>query len=170
MAGSLRILLRWAFQLFFFIGTQPHSRADVQFRLLTTVFGLSYRCDLYLIPALWWVYGEFPRPWANGYQAPGSLGVEMLSAVRGSAHRATDCRRIDGWCRHGDHGARHDRIFREDLEEDQRLSSMIFGVGILGSARYSDIGNRIQSMDGVAAVTLIRYFTVDWKPPTGDTL
>jgi len=33
----------------------------------------------------------------------------------------------------------------------------------------NDVGNRIQSLDGVAAVTPIRYFNVDWKTPTGET-
>ncbi len=31
------------------------------------------------------------------------------------------------------------------------------------------MGERIQSVDGVYAVTPIRYFDVDWKTPTGET-
>lgn len=43
-------------------------------------------------------------------------------------------------------------------------------VYITSSVRLrSDIGKKIQSVDGVYAVAPIRYFEVDWKTPTGET-
>ncbi len=141
---------------------------DVQFRLGSiTVFGLFTGATL-LIPVTVGMWEILVRPLMTWiYGASGSLGSRNVRRSRSRTTLTVAALMV------GVAMVIMVRGMTESFSGDLKtwINAYLGGdIYVTSTVRLrSDIGNRIQSMDGVAAVTPIRYFNVDWKTPTGET-
>jgi putative ABC transport system permease protein len=141
---------------------------DVQFRLGSiTVFGLFTGATL-LIPVTVGMWEILVRPLMKWiYGASGSLGSRNVRRSRSRTTLTVAALMV------GVAMVIMVRGMTESFSGDLKtwINAYLGGdIYVTSTVRLrSDIGNRIQSMDGVAAVTPIRYFNVDWKTPTGET-
>jgi len=141
---------------------------DVQFRLGSmTVFGLFTGATL-LIPVTVGVWEIMVRPLMGWiYGASGNLGSRNVRRSRSRTTLTVAALMV------GVAMVIMVRGMTESFSGDLRtwINAYLGGdIYVTSSVRLrSDIGNRIQSLDGVAAVTPIRYFDVDWKTPARET-
>jgi putative ABC transport system permease protein len=156
LGGSIAILI---------INPFPY---DVQFRMGSmTVFGLFTGATL-LIPVTVGVWERLARPFLKLiYGASGSLGSRnvqrsrlrttlTVAALMVGVAMVIMVRGMTG-------------SFAGDLRT--WINAYLGGdIYVTSSVRLrSDIGKRIESVEGVYAITPIRYFEVDWKTPAGET-
>lgn len=141
---------------------------DVQFRLgSVTVFGLFTGATL-LIPVTVGVWEIMVRPLMKWiYGASGSLGSRNVRRSRSRTTLTVAALMV------GVAMVIMVRGMTESFSGDLKtwINAYLGGdIYVTSTVRLrNDVGNRIQSLDGVAAVTPIRYFNVDWKTPTGET-
>jgi putative ABC transport system permease protein len=141
---------------------------DVQFRMGSmTVFGLFTGATL-LIPVTVGVWEWLARPILKLiYGASGSLGSRNIQRSRLRTTLTVAALMV------GVAMVIMVRGMTESFAGDLQtwINAYLGGdVYITSSVRLrSDIGKKIQSVDGVYAVAPIRYFEVDWKTPTGET-
>ncbi len=141
---------------------------DVQFRLGSlTVFGLFTGATL-LIPVTVGVWERVTRPimgWLYG--ASGSLGSRNVQRSRVRTTLTVAALMV------GVAMVIMVRGMTESFASDLRVWMKAYLGGdiyVTSSVRMrSDIGRRIQEVDGVYAVAPIRYFDVKWQTPTGET-
>ncbi len=156
LAGSIVLLI---------INPFPY---DVQFRLGSmTVFGLFTGATL-LIPVTVGVWEIMVRPLMGWiYGSSGSLGSRNVRRSRSRTTLTVAALMV------GVAMVIMVRGMTESFSGDLRtwINAYLGGdIYITSSVRLrSDLGNRIRSTNGVAAVTPIRYFNVDWKTPGGET-
>ncbi|MGZ9235028.1 MAG: FtsX-like permease family protein, partial [Anaerolineales bacterium] len=141
---------------------------DVQFRMGSmTVFGLFTGATL-LIPVSVGVWERLARPLLKYiYGASGSLGSRNIERSRLRSTLTVAALMV------GVAMVIMVRGMTESFAGD--LSTWISAY--LGGDLYvtstvklrEDVGRRIQTVDGVEAVTPIRYFEVEWKTPAGET-
>ena len=156
LAGSIYLLI-----------LNPFSY-DVQFRLGSmTVFGLFTGATL-LIPATVGVWEFIARPVMKLiYGASGNLGSRNIQRSRVRTTLTVAALMV------GVAMVIMVRGMTESFAGDLRtwINAYLGGdIYVTSSVKLrSDIGQRIESMEGVEAVTPIRYFNVDWRTPSGDT-
>ena len=141
---------------------------DVQFRLGSImVFGLFTGAAL-LIPVTVGVWEIMVRPLMKWiYGASGSLGSRNVRRSRSRTTLTVAALMV------GVAMVIMVRGMTESFSGDLRtwINAYLGGdIYVTSSVRLrSEIGSRIQGLDGVAAVTPIRYFNVDWKTSDGET-
>jgi putative ABC transport system permease protein len=141
---------------------------DVQFRLGSmTVFGLFTGATL-LIPVTVGVWERVARPFLRWiYGASGSLGSRNVQRSRLRTTLTVAALMV------GVAMVIMVRGMTESFAGDLRtwIKAYLGGdIYVTSSVRLrDDVGRRIQSVDGVYAITPVRYFGVDWKTPAGET-
>ena len=141
---------------------------DVQFRLGSImVFGLFTGAAL-LIPVTVGAWEIMVRPLMKWiYGASGSLGSRNVRRSRSRTTLTVAALMV------GVAMVIMVRGMTESFSGDLRtwINAYLGGdIYVTSSVRLrSEIGSRIQGLDGVAAVTPIRYFNVDWKTSDGET-
>jgi putative ABC transport system permease protein len=162
--GGLLLLLGSIYMLIL----NPFSY-DVQFRLGSmTVFGLFTGATL-LIPATVGVWEFLARPFMKLiYGASGNLGSRNIQRSRVRTTLTVAALMV------GVAMVIMVRGMTESFAGDLKtwINAYLGGdIYVTSSVKLrSDLGRRIESTEGVDAVTPIRYFNVDWRTPAGDTV